>query len=69
MHFHLVNLKDKYTFTNLENHYCAKIKIDCVSISELFQTIGIIFYSFFFFFPLLTEVIHCSLHLSDMEGR
>lgn len=68
MHFHLVNLKDKYTFTNLENHYCAKIKIDCVSISELFQSIGRIFNASFLFF-LLTEVIHCSLHLSDMEGR
>lgn len=68
MHFHLVNLKDKYTFTNLENHYYAKIKIDCVSTSALFQSIGRIFNASFLFF-LLTEVIHCSLHLRDMEGR
>jgi len=68
MHFHLVNLKDKYSFTNLENHYYAKIKIDCVSTSALFQSIGRIFNASFLFF-LLTEVIHCSLHLSDMEGR
>lgn len=68
MHFHLVNLKDKYTFTNLENHYYAKIKIDCVSISALFRSIGRIFNASFFF-SLLTEVIHCSLHLRDMEGR
>lgn len=51
MHFHLVNLKDKYSFTNLENHYYAKIKIDCVSTSALFQSIGRIFNASFFFFP------------------
>lgn len=51
MHFHLVNLKDKHKFTDLENSYYTEIKIEFVSIYALFLSIERIFNAFFFFPP------------------
>lgn len=57
MHFHLVNLKDKHKFTQLENSYYAEIKIEFVTINALFLSIGRIFNALFFSSSLESSIV------------